>query len=37
MYICDGCGEEFYGEGNKINGQEVCDKCARETDEKDKP
>ena len=29
MYICDGCGKEFFGNGNKINGQEVCDDCAR--------
>jgi len=30
MFICDGCGKEFLGSGNRINGAEVCDKCARE-------
>ena len=30
MFICDGCGEEFLGSGNRINGAEVCDKCAKE-------
>jgi len=35
MFICDGCGKEFLGSGNKINGQEVCDKCAREKEQLD--
>jgi formylmethanofuran dehydrogenase subunit E len=32
-YTCDGCGRTFHGNGNEINGQEVCDECAKDASE----